>query len=73
MVKQVLNLFSQESQILLSRIVEYYNFVHGNIEKCILDIISGQLESIDADLKNLLENFSWLNFGMVILYMYYVD
>lgn len=46
------------------RIVEYFNFIRGKTEKCEFDIIFGQLEAIEADLKILLEDFIWTNFGM---------
>lgn len=53
----------QESRISLLRTAEYYNFVREKTEKCEFDIIFGQIEVIEADLKILLENFTWINFG----------
>lgn len=54
----------QESRISLLRIVEYYNFVREKTEKCEFDIIAGHVEVIAADLAVLMENFTWINFGM---------
>lgn len=56
----------QESRVSLLRIVEYYNFVREKTEKCEFDIIAGQVKMIEADLTVLLENFTWINFGMWI-------
>lgn len=56
----------QESRISLLRIVEYYNFVREKTEKCEFDIISGQVDVIEADLTVLLAKFTWNNFGMCV-------
>lgn len=53
----------QETRISLLRIVEYYNFVREQTEKCEFDIIYGEIEVIEAELTALLENFTWINFG----------
>lgn len=46
------------------RCVEYYNFVREKTEKCEFDMICGQVEEIDVDLRVSLEKFTWINFGM---------
>lgn len=56
----------------LCRIVEYYNFVREKTEKCEFDIISGQIEMIEADLKILLENFTWIKFGKLFFVSVYI-
>lgn len=49
---------------MLSRIVEYYNFIHENTERCEYAIISDQMKTIDKDLTILLKNYTWIDFGM---------
>lgn len=53
----------QEIRVLLSRIVEQYNFIHGKTEKCEFDIVFDQVRAIDADAAILVDEFTWQNFG----------
>lgn len=53
----------QETRILLSRIVEQYNFIHGKTEKCEFDIVFDQVKVIDAEGATLVDEFTWQNFG----------
>lgn len=53
----------QKSRILLSRVVEQYNFIHENTEQSEYDIISDQVKMIDTDVTILIEKFTWLDFG----------
>lgn len=53
----------QETRILLTRIVEQYNFIHAKTEKCEFDIVFDQVEMIDAEAAILVDEFTWQNFG----------
>lgn len=56
-------LSSQRIQILLHRIVEQYNFIYNEIEKCEFDIISDEIKMIDIDVQALTTDRTWINFG----------
>lgn len=54
----------QNNRVLLSRIIEYYNFIHKNTERCEFAIISDEMKAIDKDLTVLLKGYTWIDFGM---------
>lgn len=47
---------------MLSRVVERYNFIRHQSEPCEFHIIEGQLIRIDIDLKEALEQSTWLDY-----------
>lgn len=47
---------------MLSRVVEWYNFLRQRSEPCEFQIIESQVNRIDLDLIEALEQSTWLNF-----------
>lgn len=52
---------------MLSRIVEWYNFLRMETEKCEFDIIANQMIKIDADLDDAIQISTWLNYSKYLL------
>lgn len=49
----------QQSRIMLSRIVEWYNFLRTGTQACEYNIIAAQIEKIDADLEDAIKISTW--------------
>ncbi len=48
---------------MLSRIVEWYNFLRTGTEECEYNIISAQIDKIDTDLDDAIKISTWLNYS----------
>lgn len=57
----------KNTRIALIRIVERYNFIQNQTEKCEFDLISKQVVDFDEDLKMLSDEYTWIEYGNIYL------
>lgn len=56
----------QQSRIMLSRIVEWYNFLKTGTQNCEYNIISTQVDKIDADLEEAIKISTWVSYSKYV-------
>lgn len=50
-------------RVSLTRIVERYNFIRNESEKCEYDLIAVEMVGLDDELNMLLDQFTWIEYG----------